>query len=262
MLLGALFGVGLVAGLVDSIAGGGGLLTIPALLWAGLPPAATLATNKLQSSFGSFSATWHFARSGEVAPREMAGMILCTFAGAAVGALSVQSIDPGFLRDVIPILLIAIALYLLLFPKAGDIDAHRRISERTFALTIGTVIGFYDGFFGPGTGTFFAIAFVSLLGFNLRKATAHTKVLNFTSNIASLLLFLLGGRIVWTIGLVMGVGQYIGARIGAHLVVRNGARIVRPMLVTASLAITAKIVWSGDSGLLKDAVAWVAAWLG
>jgi uncharacterized protein len=260
--LAILFGVGLVAGLVDSIAGGGGLLCIPALLWAGMPPAMTLATNKLQSSFGSFSATWRFARSGEVDPRGMGGMIACTFVGSALGTLAVQAIDTAFLADVIPVLLIAIAIYLLVFPKAGDMDARRRVGEWTFALTAGFGIGFYDGFFGPGTGTFFAIAFVSLLGFNLRKATAHTKVLNFTSNIAALLFFLLGGHIQWVVGIVMGVGQYAGAQLGAHLVVRNGARIIRPMLVTASIAITAKILWSGQSGLVREALAWVTGLFG
>jgi len=255
--LAVLFVVGLVAGLVDAIAGGGGLLTLPALLWAGLSPAAALATNKLQSSFGSFSAALGFTRSGEVDPRRMIWMIVCTFVGASAGTLVVQAIDSGFLRAVIPFLLIAIAIYLLAFPKAGDMDARRRIGDGTFAVLIGGGIGFYDGFFGPGTGTFFAIAFVSLLGSNLRAATAKTKVLNFTSNIAALLFFLLGGKIVWTVGLVMGVGQYLGARAGAGLVVRNGARIVRPMLVAASLAVTARIVWTDEDGLIRGAADWI-----
>ncbi|WP_448203365.1 TSUP family transporter [Azospirillum sp. sgz302134] len=255
--LAALFGVGLLAGFVDAIAGGGGLLTLPALLWAGLSPAESLATNKLQSSFGSFSATLKFTRGGEVSPREMLWMIACTFVGSALGATLVQMLDASFLRNVIPVLLVGIAIYLLVSPKAGEIDAHRRIGERAFALLAGTGIGLYDGFFGPGTGTFFAIAFVSLLGFNLRKATAHTKVLNFTSNIAALLFFLMGGHILWAAGLLMGVGQYLGAQLGAHMVIRNGAAIVRPMLVVASLAITAKLVWTDEQGYVRAAVAYV-----
>lgn len=258
--LGTLFAIGLLAGFIDSIAGGGGLLTIPALLAAGLPPAETLATGKLQSSFGALSATIKFVRRGEVNPGSMRSMIACTFVGAAAGATLVQLLDSSFLRDVIPILLIGIALYLLLSPKAGDIDAHQRIGEHAFALSIGTGIGFYDGFFGPGTGTFFAIAFVSLLGHNLRKATAHTKVLNLTSNIAALLFFIIGGHVVWSVGLLMGAGQYIGAQLGAHMVIRNGARIVRPMLVTASIAITAKLVWSDEHNILRDTLAVFAGW--
>lgn len=249
-LLLILFAVGVVAGFVDSIAGGGGLLTIPALLWAGLSPAQALATNKLQSSFGSFSATLKFTRSGEVQPREMVAMIVCTFLGSAAGATLVQLLDSDFLRHVIPILLITIAGYVLLSPRIGEEDARQRIAKRTFALTAGIGIGFYDGFFGPGTGTFFALAFVTLLGFNLRKATAHTKVLNFTSNIAALLFFLIGGHIQWVIGIVMGVGQYFGAWLGAHMVIRNGSRIVRPMLVVASVAITARLLWSDPDNIL------------
>ena len=259
-MLAALLAVGMLAGFVDAIAGGGGLLTVPALLWAGLSPAEALATNKLQSSFGSFSAALKFTRGGEVKPRDMAAMIACTFAGAALGAVIVQMLDPGFMRNVIPVLLVGIAIYLLVSPKAGDLDARQRIGERAFALLAGTGIGFYDGFFGPGTGTFFAIAFVSLLGYNLRKATAHTKVLNFTSNIAALLFFLLGGHIVWAVGLVMGVGQYLGAQLGAHMVIRNGAAIVRPMLVVASLAITAKLVWTDEHGIIRNAIATVTGW--
>lgn len=260
-VLGALFGVGLLAGFVDAIAGGGGLLTLPALLWAGLSPAESLATNKLQSSFGSFSAALKFTRGGAVRPRDMVWMIACTFAGSAAGAVLVQRLDPGFLRNVIPVLLVGIAVWLMLTPKAGDIDARQRIGERAFALLAGTGVGFYDGFFGPGTGTFFAMAFVSLLGFNLRKATAHTKVLNFTSNIAALLFFLMGGHIVWAAGLLMGVGQSLGAQLGAQMVIRNGAAIVRPMLVVASLAITAKLLWSDEQGYVRAAIAALASWL-
>ncbi|SMH58907.1 TSUP family transporter [Azospirillum agricola] len=258
-ILGTLFAVGLLAGFVDAIAGGGGLLTIPALLAAGITPAEALATNKLQSSFGSLSATIKFVRRGEVHPGAMRTMIACTFVGSAFGAILVQLLDSSFLRDVIPILLIGIALYLLLSPKAGDMDAHQRIGEHAFAFSVGTGIGFYDGFFGPGTGTFFTIAFVSLLGHNLRKATAHTKVLNLTSNIAALIFFIVGGHVLWTVGLLMGAGQYIGAQLGAHMVIRNGARIVRPMLIVASVAITAKLVWSDEYNILREAFAALAA---
>lgn len=255
-LLGLLAATGLAAGFIDSIAGGGGLLTVPALLWAGLTPAQALATNKLQSSFGSFSATVKFLRSGALDLRSMRVMIVCTFVGAAAGAATVQSVNPDFLRDAIPLMLIGICVWLLVQPKAGELDAHQRIGTVAFAASAGTAIGFYDGFFGPGTGTFFAIAFVSLLGFNLTKATAHTKALNFTSNVAALLMFLAGGQIVWTYGLAMGAGQYVGAQIGAHLVVRNGAKLVRPVLVLASLAITAKIVMTDDDNVLRNLISW------
>ncbi|WP_207459383.1 TSUP family transporter [Azospirillum sp. SYSU D00513] len=258
--LGLLFGVALLAGFVDSIAGGGGLLSLPALLSVGLTPVQAVATNKLQSSFGSFSAALRFVRNGEADPRRMLVMIGFTALGSAGGAILVQILDTEFLRDVIPVLLIGIALYLLLSPKAGDVDARQRLSEGAFALICGTTIGFYDGFFGPGTGTFFTIAFVTALGFNLRKATAHTKILNFTSNIVGLLFLLAGGHILWVAGLLMGVGQFLGAQIGAQLVINNGARLVRPMLVAASLAVTARLVWTDPDNILRGAASALLHW--
>lgn len=261
-LVAALFATGLVAGFVDSIAGGGGLLTVPVLLWAGLSPAQTLATNKLQSSFGSFSASYQFVASGRVDLRAFAFPIGCTFAGGTLGALAVQRLDPGFLSDALPVLLLLIAGYFLLSPRAGDLDAHQRLGLPAFSVLIGFGIGFYDGFFGPGTGSFFSVAFVALLGYNLTKATAHTKVLNFTSNVSSLLMFLLGGKVVWTLGLVMAAGQFLGARLGSRLVLRSGAKLVRPLLVTMSLAITAKLLWSDEASILRQGWDFLAKALG
>ncbi|WP_242521554.1 TSUP family transporter [Motiliproteus sp. SC1-56] len=233
---------GLVAGCIDAIAGGGGMIALPMLLFAGLSPAQALATNKLQGSFGTFSASLYFIRRGLVQPRRIWPMVLCTFAGAALGTILVQMLDPSFLTAVIPLLLILIALYFLFSPQVGEEDVQRRIGEWTFALTVGFGVGFYDGFFGPGTGSFFAIAFVSLLGFGLTKATAHTKVLNLTSNLASLLFFIAGGQVVWTLGLVMAAGQLIGGRLGASLVVLKGSRLIRPLVVTICILMSVKLL--------------------
>ena len=233
-----------IAGFVDAIAGGGGLLTIPALMWAGLPPLQVLGTNKLQAVFGSFAATLNFVRKGEIRLKEMAVSVALTFLGSTTGTLTVQHIDTSLLQQLLPILLIAFALYFLFSPRVGDIDAHRRIGIHLFALTAGFGIGFYDGFFGPGTGSFFAFAFVALLGFNLRKATAHAKLLNFTSNFASLLAFMIAGHLVWTIGLAMAAGQFVGSWIGSHMVLKHGTQLVRPLLVIVSLSMAAKLLIS------------------
>jgi uncharacterized membrane protein YfcA len=237
-----LFLVALTAGFVDSIAGGGGLIAIPALLWAGLGPVETLATNKAQAVFGSGTAALNFVRRGAVEPRSAAFAVLCTFLGAASGALLVQQVDSSALARLIPVLLIGFALYFLFSPRVSDLDSHQRLGDAAFALTVGLAVGFYDGFFGPGTGTFFAMGYVALLGYNLRRATAHSKLLNFVSNLAALLFFLPGGHIDWTIAAVMAVGQAIGAWLGSHLVLRHGAALVRPVLVLASLAISAKLL--------------------
>ena len=251
-LFGLLFAAGIAAGFVDSIAGGGGLITLPTLLWAGLPPAHSLATNKLQSSFGSLSATYHYARGGHVDSKTFLVPVLCTFVGAVSGSATVQHLDSPFLANLLPLLLVGIALYVLFSPRVGDYDARQRVGVVTFGLTAGFGIGFYDGFFGPGTGSFFSVACVVLLGFNLTRATAHAKLLNFTSNFASLLAFLVGGKVLWGVGLAMGAGQVLGARLGSRLVMRAGARVVRPVLVTASLLITLRLVWGDPDHLLRQ----------
>jgi len=247
-----LFFAGGLAGFVDSIAGGGGLISLPTLLTLGLSPAQALATNKLQSSFGSLSATLNYSARGLVDLRRMRVAVACTFAGAAAGATLVQVLEPRFLSQVLPFLLILIALYFLLTPRAGEFDARQRISVPLFAITAGFGVGFYDGFFGPGTGSFFAVCFVTLLGFNLVRATAHTKLLNFTSNFASLLLFAVGGKVVLLAGLPMAGGQFLGARLGSSLVMSRGARLVRPLLVAVSLAITVRLVMGDEGHVLRQ----------
>lgn len=231
-----------VAGLVDAIAGGGGLLIIPLLLWAGLSPAQALATNKLQAVFGSFAATVRFLRQGAISLSQMGWPIAFTFSGAALGAIAIQRFDAHFLEKLLPLLLICFALYFLFSPKLSDKNRHARISTRLFAFSAGFGIGFYDGFFGPGTGSFFALAFVSLLGFNLVKATAHAKLLNFTSNLAALCLFIAGGEVLWKIGLPMAAAQLIGGYLGAHLAIHHGISLIRPTLVIVSLAMAIKLL--------------------
>jgi uncharacterized membrane protein YfcA len=248
LILGLLFALALTAGVVDAIAGGGGLITVPALLWAGLPPIEALATNKAQGVFGTFAATVSFVRRGAIDLRRSALAVACTFAGAAFGALSVQVLSSDVLARLVPVLLIAFAIYFLVSPRVSDLRSRQRIGTIPFALSIGLTVGWYDGFFGPGTGTFFAIAFVALLGEGLRAATAHAKLLNFTSNLAALLLFSAGAKIAWDMALVMAVGQLIGGWIGAHLVLRHGTRLIRPVLVVVSLAISGKLLWAQIAG--------------
>jgi len=238
-----LFSAGLVAGLIDSMAGGGGLITIPVLLGMGMPPQTALGTNKLQGTFGSGSAMLHFARAGTVNLRDCAAGVVWTAVGAALGSLAVQRLDPGFLRQAIPVLLMAIALAMLFSPRLGMADVRERMGKGPFYLLFGLVIGFYDGFFGPATGTFWAMAFVLLLGFNLTSATAYAKVMNFTSNLVSLAFFLANGLVSLPEGIVMGLGQFAGARIGSRLVITRGSRFIRPVFITVVLAVSAKLLW-------------------
>jgi uncharacterized membrane protein YfcA len=241
-LLCTLVAVAAVAGFVDAVAGGGGLLALPALLWAGLPPVQALATNKLQGTFGTLTSSSHFVRHGHADLRALAPAIALTFVGAAAGTLLVQRLDSQFLARLVPLLLLGFAGYFLLAPRLRRREPHQRIGLPAFALLIGTGVGFYDGFFGPGTGTFFAAGFVLLLGYDLTRATAGTKILNFTSNVASLLFFAAAGEVVWSIGLAMGLAQVAGATLGARMVVRHGARLIRPLLVAVSVALSLKLL--------------------
>lgn len=238
-----LFLVALLAGFVDAIAGGGGLITVPALLAAGLPPAQALATNKLQSVGGSFSASLYFIRRHVIDLKAQRLNILCTFIGAAVGTVLVQHLQAPLLRQLLPFLIILIGLYFLLAPGLSAVERAPRLTGLAFALVGGGAVGFYDGFFGPGAGSFYALAFVLLQGFSLTRATAHAKLLNFTSNLASLLFFILGGKVVWALGLLMLCGQLIGARLGAGLVLQRGQRLIRPLLITVSMLMSLKLLY-------------------
>jgi uncharacterized membrane protein YfcA len=242
-LLPLLFLTGLVAGLVDSIAGGGGLITIPVLLGVGIPPQVALGTNKLQASFGSGSAMLTFIRSGTVRLKDCRIGAAYTAVGATLGTITVQRLDPALLRQVIPWLLVLIVLYTLLTPRLGYEDIHPRMKTGPFFFSAGLVLGFYDGFLGPGTGSFWVMALMLGLGFNMIRATGYTKVMNFTSNVASLVMFIYGGSVLWREGLVMGAGQFVGARIGARMVVRKGTRFIRPVFIIMVLTITAKLIW-------------------
>jgi len=238
-----LFETGLAAGFVDSVAGGGGLITVPVLMNLGIDPKLALGTNKLQATFGSGSATVHHARAGTVALPECRAGFALTLAGAAAGTLLVQRLPKEFLMRAIPILLVLVALYMLLRPGMGTAEGRPRMARRWFDVIFGLGLGFYDGFFGPGTGTFWAMAFVLGLGFNFTRATGHAKVMNFASNLSSLIFFLWAGQVLFAPGLVMGVGQLLGARFGSGLVVAKGARFIRPIFIAVVLAITAKLLW-------------------
>lgn len=247
LTLAVLFLTGLAAGLVDSIAGGGGLITVPALLGVGLPPQLALGTNKLQASFGSGSAMLAFVRSGRVKLNECYTGIIATAIGATLGAFTVQQLDPTFLRQFIPWLLLAIVIYTVMTPRLGFEDIHPRMRQAPFFILVGLLLGFYDGFLGPGAGSFWVMLLIFALGFNMTKATAYTKVMNFTSNAASLALFIASGSVLWKEGLIMGAGQFIGGQIGARMVISKGTRFIRPVFITMVLAITVSLIWKNFS---------------
>jgi uncharacterized protein len=232
----------LVAGFVDSIAGGGGLLALPSLLLAGLDPVSALATNKLQGSFGTASATYAYWRKGHLKIADHWPTIVTTFVAACSGVAAVKFAPTNLLSATLPILLIAVAIYFAFSQHLTNKNKAPRIPAAAFAFAIAPAIGFYDGIFGPGTGSFFMLALVTLLGLGVVQATAQTKLLNFTSNIAALLVFALSGKIIWVIGLTMGVAQFVGAQLGSHVAMKQGAKIIRPLLVVVCCAMAAKLI--------------------
>ena len=236
-----LMGVAFIAGVIDALAGGGGLLTIPALMAAGVPPVNAIATNKLQGSFGTGSAVIAFARNGKIDFRRFLRPVVAALLGSVLGAWTLQRLDPAFLAGFIPILLLLMVVYFVFAPKASEEDRHSRLGSSTLAIIV-FVIGFYDGFFGPGAGSFYTTVLVALFGLGLVSATAHAKLLNLASNVAALATMILGGKILWAVGLPMAISSVAGNQVGAHLAMRVGGKVIRPLLVTMSLLLTAKLL--------------------
>ncbi|MBN1840462.1 MAG: TSUP family transporter [Campylobacterales bacterium] len=235
---------GFVAGFIDAIAGGGGIITIPVLMASGMPPHVALATNKLQATFGSGMAAFNFIRKGFIKWSEVAKGVLYTFVGAALGTYAILLMDPNMLAKAIPIMLVAIFIYTFLSPKMGENDRHAYLGQHLFFFIFGLAIGFYDGFLGPGTGTFWTIAMVGLLGLNLKKATAQTKVMNFTSNIVSLAVFLWSGNVLFAIGFLMGFGQVVGAYFGSNMVIKKEVKFIRLFFLTMVALTLMKLIYS------------------
>lgn len=236
----ALTGVALVAGFVDAIAGGGGLLTVPALLHAGLPTGVALGTNKGQSVWGSGAALFRFARAKKLTWRRSIPSFIAGFSGSAAGAILVTLVDKDTLRPLVIALLVAAAL-LVMLPRPKNATPSRR--PLLVATLIALVIGFYDGFFGPGTGTLLIISYMWLLAEEAAAASANAKVVNFASNLAAVIAFAANGLIAWRVSLPMAAGQFIGGTIGAHVVLTRGSTIVRVAAVSVALALVAKLTF-------------------
>ena len=202
-----------------------------------------MATNKLQGTFGAATATATYARAGHVRLRDQLGMAAISAVGGAAGALVAHLMPVGFLRIVMPVILVAVALFFAFKPGLSDNDRVERIRPGIFAMTAVPLIAAYDGFFGPGTGSFFMLAFVMLAGFGVLKATAHTKLLNFASNIGSLAVFIPSGAMWWAVGLAMAAAQVAGASLGARLAMRVGARLIKPLLVVTSTGMAGRLLW-------------------
>lgn len=240
-LLFLLLGAAFLAGFVDSIAGGGSLITLPVLLLAGASPIEALSTNKVQGSFGAAAAAISYARAGQVDLRTQRVPALVALAFGLCGAILATKLPTDTLQVIIPIVLICVALFFALNRGLSDEDRTQRIGPSLFTAFFVPLIGTYDGLIGPGAGAFYMIGFVTLAGYGVLKATAHTKLLNFASNIGGLMVFAIFGATWWMTGFVMGFAQFAGATLGARVAVRVGVNVIRPLLVITSVALALRV---------------------
>ncbi|MGF1763250.1 TSUP family transporter [Aliivibrio kagoshimensis] len=239
-----LFTIAVLAGVVDAIAGGGGLITIPSLLLLGLPPMVALGTNRLQAVIGELTTSLMFIFSKQLPTKGIVTGIFFTSIGALIGSFAVSIIDKESLEILLPIMMVAITVYSITSNKLKSTTTSiAKLSTPRFMVLAGLIIGFYNGFFGPGTGSIWMLAFVILLGYTIKQATMATKPLNLVGNIASLILFIVLGHVDYTLGLIMGAGQIIGSIIGSKFVITYGTRLVRPVFISVTMMMTAKLIY-------------------
>lgn len=233
------------AGFVDSIAGGGGLIQLPALL-IGLPKTETvtvLGTNKLASVFGTATAASLYRRQIKPEPKVLIAMALPAFIGSAAGASLASKIPTSSMRPIVLVLLIVVAIYTWLKPDLGKFELLKHHSTRRIQIAIGAgaVIGFYDGIFGPGTGSFLMLVLVASLGYAFITASAIAKVVNVSTNLGAILIFGIHGAIIWQIGLALGVANVTGAVLGSRLAIRGGSTLVRKVFLIVTVALIIKV---------------------
>ncbi|MFM2482703.1 TSUP family transporter [Celerinatantimonas sp. YJH-8] len=239
--------VGVAAGFIDAIVGGGGLLTIPALLGIGLPPHLALGTNKLAASFGSLTAAFTFYKKNLLNPKLWWVCFLMTGIGAVLGSVTVHLIDKQWLEKVLPVIILMIAIYSICQPYLHKhTHSTLSLSTRTFSikqLCQGLILGFYDGFAGPGTGAFWMASSMFLYRLKIMFCAALSKAMNFTSNFISLIMFIYLGHVNWIIGLTLGISITIGAIIGVYSAIHFGEHFIRPMFITIVIVIAGKLAW-------------------
>lgn len=232
------------AGFIDSIAGGGGLISLPAYAATGMPMHLALGTNKFTSSCGTVFSTFRFIKSGKIHYKSAITSAAGALLGSYLGARAALALSDTYLKYCLIVFLPIIAIFILSRRGFGEKDRTKNVSIKKiiiFSLLSGVVIGAYDGFFGPGTGTFLILIYTGLLGFNLTVASGNAKIVNLSSNIAALFTFLISGNVLYTIGLPAAAFGILGHWIGSGLAIKNGSKIIKPMLLFVLIMLLAKI---------------------
>ncbi|TGE32304.1 TSUP family transporter [Desulfosporosinus sp. Sb-LF] len=237
--------LGFLAAAVDAIAGGGGLISLPALLMVGVPPHLALGTNKFSASLASLNSSITFARSGKVNVQLVKWQVPFALIGAFLGAWAVLGVSSAFLNKAVLVLILVVGIYTMLHKNLGmknnfkGLDLSHIMVGCLFALAL----GFYDGFFGPGTGSFLIFSFIAFFGFDFVVASANAKVLNFASNFAALVLFAWNGKILLSYGIPMALFMILGSYVGTKLAIQRGAGLVKPIFITMSLLVALKLIY-------------------
>ena len=234
--------VGFISGFINAVAGGGGLLVLPLMLWLGIPPVTALATGKFQAVFGTMSSSINYFRNGLIDLKSLWPAMLLSMLASACGTLFVLKLGNNVLENMLPYFLIGISLFTWFSPGISDVKTAPSIPNKFFRGSVGALIGFYGGFFGPGVGAIGVLCFSALLGQQLRSATAQSKPVVLIANTVSVLIFLIDGNVLFTIGIAMALAQIVGAYFGSNLAMDRGAAIIRPILVVTTIGIAIKLL--------------------
>ncbi|MBQ6006117.1 MAG: TSUP family transporter [Selenomonadaceae bacterium] len=240
-VMAAMAGMGFIAAFIDSVVGGGGLISVPTLMWAGLPMLNVLGTNKIASCMGAFAGFLTYLRSGTIDKKIMRVMFPLSFIGSAFGVFVVQQVPPDFLRPLVVVMLIVIAIYSVAKKNWGADKKSVHVSHKNYLLGIILIflLGFYDGFFGPGTGSFMLFLYL-VMGYGFLGAAANARAANFASNIAAAIIFTACGLVNFSYAIPMGCGMILGAACGAKMAISKGAAYVRPLFIGMTVILIGK----------------------
>jgi len=236
---------GFIAAFIDSTVGGGGLISLPALLGLGMPPYLALGTNKLAGTISSATSSYTFIKNGKFDKKLMLILFPVSLIGAYLGAKTVLFVPQEFLKFLVVIMMALIFVYTLFNKRFGQDSNYKGLTKFTLGIGIPFtfLIGFYDGFFGPGTGSFFVFLMVLLFGYDFVIAAGNGRILNLASNISALFVFTMEGKVVFMTGLIMGIAMLLGANLGAKMAIKTGVRYVRPLFLVVSITLIVKMVY-------------------
>ncbi|MED1918010.1 TSUP family transporter [Brevibacillus sp. HB1.2] len=236
---------GFIAAFIDSTVGGGGLISLPALLGLGMPPYLALGTNKLAGTISSATSSYTFIKNGKFDKKLMLILFPVSLIGAYFGAKTVLFVPQEFLKILVVIMMALIFVYTLFNKRFGQDSNYKGLTKFTLGIGIPFtfLIGFYDGFFGPGTGSFFVFLMVLLFGYDFVIAAGNGRILNLASNISALFVFTMEGKVVFMTGLIMGIAMLLGANLGAKMAIKTGVRYVRPLFLVVSITLIVKMVY-------------------